>query len=93
MTLQIILIALFSYLGSIGSPWFFGTTGGFYTLGRPLVAAAIVGLILGDMTTALEVGILIQAMYIGVITPGAVMPFDVDYIKRLLKMAVKVQIV
>lgn len=80
---QIILIALIVYLGSIGTPWFFGTTGGFYTIGRPLVAAAIVGLILGDVETALAVGVIIQAMYIGVITPGAVMPFDVNYIGYL----------
>lgn len=80
---QIILIALFAYLGAIGAPWFLGTTGGFYTLGRPLIASAIVGLILGDLKTALEVGVLIQAMYIGVITPGAVMPFDVNYIGYL----------
>lgn len=80
---QIILISLIVYLGSIGTPWFFGTTGGFYTLGRPLIAAAIVGLILGDLETALAVGIIIQAMYIGVITPGAVMPFDVNYIGYL----------
>lgn len=80
---QILLIALFAYLGSIGTPWFFGTTGGFYTLGRPLISAAIVGIILGDIPTALAVGVLIQAMYIGVITPGSVMPFDVNYIGYL----------
>lgn len=80
MTFKLVIIALLSYLGAIGTPWFFGTTGGFYTLGRPLVASALVGLILGDVKTALEVGVLIQAMYIGVITPGSVMPFDVDYI-------------
>ncbi|KUO71154.1 MAG: PTS sugar transporter [Clostridia bacterium BRH_c25] len=83
MTFQLILIALLAYLGAIGAPWFFGTTGGFYTLGRPLIAAALVGLILGDVKLALEVGILIQAMYIGIITPGAVMPFDVNYIGYL----------
>src|SRR5690625_72870 len=80
---QIFLIALFAYLGSIGTPWVLGTTGGFYTLGRPLIAATIVGLILGDLQTGLAVGVLIQAMYIGVITPGAVMPFDVNYIGYL----------
>ncbi len=77
--LQIILIALFAYLGSIGSPWIVGLTGGWYTLGRPLVASMIVGLILGDIPTALAIGITLQAMYIGVITPGAVLPFDVNY--------------
>ncbi len=83
MTLKLILIALLAYLGAIGTPWFFGTTGGFYTLGRPLIASALVGLILGNMPVALEVGVIIQAMYIGIITPGAVMPFDVDYIGYL----------
>ncbi|MCG0276652.1 MAG: PTS sugar transporter subunit IIC [Thermosediminibacteraceae bacterium] len=83
MIIKITIIALLAYLGAIGAPWILGTTGGFYTLGRPLVAAALVGLILGDMQTALEVGMLIQAMYIGIITPGAVMPFDVDYIGYL----------
>lgn len=80
MVVKIILIALLAYLGAIGTPWFFGTTGGFYTLGRPLIASALVGIILGNVPLALEVGVLIQAMYIGIITPGAVMPFDVDYI-------------
>lgn len=83
MIFKIVLIALLSYLGAIGTPWFFGTTGGFYTLGRPLIASALVGLILGNLPLALEVGVLIQSMYIGVITPGAVMPFDVDYIGYL----------
>lgn len=83
MIFKLTLIALFSYLGAIGAPFILGTTGGFYTLGRPLVASAIVGLILGDMQTALEVGVMIQAMYIGIITPGAIMPFDVDYIGYL----------
>ena len=39
---QVILIALFIYLGSIGS--IVGNTIGWYTLGRPLVAAFVVGL-------------------------------------------------
>ncbi|MTI54293.1 PTS mannose/fructose/sorbose/N-acetylgalactosamine transporter subunit IIC [Geosporobacter ferrireducens] len=83
MTIQLVFIALLTYLGAIGAPWFFGTTGGFYTLGRPLIASALVGIILGDVKLALEVGVLIQAMYIGIITPGAVMPFDVNYIGYL----------
>ncbi|NNG66860.1 PTS mannose/fructose/sorbose/N-acetylgalactosamine transporter subunit IIC [Caldanaerobacter subterraneus] len=83
MIIKLVIIALLAYLGAIGAPWFFGTTGGFYTLGRPLIASALVGIILGDIPKALEVGVLIQAMYIGIITPGAVMPFDVDYIGYL----------
>ncbi|MEM1485823.1 PTS sugar transporter subunit IIC [Oscillospiraceae bacterium PP1C4] len=76
---QALIIALFVYLGSIGTPWLCGNTGGWYTLGRPLIASMIVGIVMGDMTTALTVGVALQAMYIGVITPGAVLPFDVAY--------------
>ena len=45
--LQIILIAVFIYLGSIGSV--VGNTIGWYTLGRPLIASFVVGLILVDL--------------------------------------------
>ena len=58
-TLQIILIALFIYLGSIGS--IVGNTIGWYTLGRPLVAAFIVGLIMQDVQSAMIVGIALQS--------------------------------
>ncbi|WP_219843334.1 PTS system mannose/fructose/sorbose family transporter subunit IID [Enterococcus mundtii] len=80
MIIQIILISILAYMGSIGAPFFFGTTGGFYILGRPLVAAFLVGLITGDMETALKVGVIVQSMYIGIVTPGAVLPFDVSLV-------------
>lgn len=66
--IQIILIAIFVYLGSIGS--IVGNTIGWYTLGRPLVAALVVGVILGDIRTAMVVGIPLQIMYMGNVTPG-----------------------
>lgn len=76
-TLQIILIALFVYLGSIGS--IVGNTIGWYGLGRPLVASFIVGLIMGDMTTAMMVGIPLQIMYMGNVTPGGAVAWDLSY--------------
>lgn len=57
-TLQVILIALFIYLGAIGS--IVGNTLGWYCVGRPLIAAFVVGLIMGDMSTAMLVGIPLQ---------------------------------
>ena len=62
--LQMVLIALFVYLGSIGS--IVGNTIGWYTLGRPLPAALVVGLILGDVQTAMIVGLPLQVI-IGVV--------------------------
>lgn len=76
-TIQIILIALFIYLGSIGS--IVGNTIGWYNLGRPLVAAFIVGLIMGDVGTAMVVGIPLQIMYMGNVTPGGAVAWDLSY--------------
>ena len=70
--LQIFLVALFIYLGSIGS--IVGNTIGWYTLGRPLVASFIVGLVMGDLQTAMIVGIPLQIMYMGNVTPGGISP-------------------
>ncbi len=74
---QAILIALFVYLGSIGS--IVGNTLGWYNLGRPLVAAFVVGLILGNVPLALELGLLLQLAYLGSVTPGGAMAWDLSY--------------
>ena len=75
--IQIIAISLFVYLGSIGS--IVGNTIGWYTLGRPLVASFVVGVILGDLQTAMIVGIALQIMYMGNVTPGGAVAWDLSY--------------
>lgn len=75
--LQMVLISLFIYLGAIGS--IVGNTIGWYTLGRPLVASFVVGLILGDVQTAMVVGIPLQVMYLGNVTPGGAVAWDLSY--------------
>lgn len=75
--IQIILIALFIYLAAIGS--IVGNTIGWYALGRPLVAAFVVGIILGDVQTAMIVGIPLQIMYMGNVTPGGAVAWDLSY--------------
>ncbi len=75
--LQIILVSLFIYLGSIGS--IVGNTLGWYNLGRPLVASFVVGLIMGDVQTAMIVGIPLQIMYMGNVTPGGAVAWDLSY--------------
>ena len=74
---QNLLIALFIYLGSIGS--IIGNTLGWYTLGRPLIASLVVGLIMGDVQSALVVGIPLQIMYMGSVTPGGAVAWDLSY--------------
>ena len=76
-TAQIVLIGLFIYLGSIGS--IVGNTIGWYTLGRPLIASFVVGLIMGNVPAAMAVGIPLQIMYMGNVTPGGAVAWDLSY--------------
>jgi PTS system mannose-specific IID component len=73
---QALLVALLGYLSSIYSPWL--TLGGWYTLGRPLIAGFVIGIILGDIPTGILMGAAVQAVFIGLITPGGSMPGDVN---------------
>lgn len=77
--LQALLIGLFAYLGSKRTPWFFGVAGGWNMIGRPLVAGLIVGIILGDVRGGVIAGAMVQALFIGQITPGGAMPADVNW--------------
>lgn len=79
MTLwQAALIALFAYLGRKQTPWLCCVTGGWWGVGRPLVAGLICGIILGDVTNGVLCGLAVQAIYIGQITPGGALPSDVN---------------
>jgi mannose/fructose/N-acetylgalactosamine-specific phosphotransferase system component IIC len=75
---QALLIGLFAYLGRNQVPWLFGTTGGWYGIGRPLVAGLICGIILGDVKTGVLCGVAVQAIFIGQITPGGAVPSDLN---------------
>lgn len=75
--LQAVLIALFVYLASIGSV--IGNTLGWYNLGRPLVASLIVGIIMGNVPVALQMGILLQLAGMGSVTPGGAVAWDYSY--------------
>lgn len=89
-TVQVILIALFIYLGAIGS--IVGNTIGWYCLGRPLVASFVVGLIMGDVNTAMVVGIPLQIAYLANVTPGGAVSWDLSfatYIGTAMALALK----
>ncbi len=77
--LQAFLIGVFAYLGAKRTPWFFGVTGGWNMIGRPLVAGLIVGIILGDVSTGVIAGVMVQSLYLGMITPGGAMPSDLNW--------------
>ncbi|SHJ71433.1 PTS mannose/fructose/sorbose/N-acetylgalactosamine transporter subunit IIC [Propionispora hippei] len=73
--LQAALLGLFACLSSM--PGLGGTTFGNYTLGRPLVAGLVVGLILGDVQSGIIIGAAIQVIYIALVTPGGTVSADV----------------
>lgn len=77
--IQAILISALCYLGAFQAPWLY-YQGGWYTLSRPLVASLFVGLVLGDVKTAIMVGVAIQAVYIALITPGGTMAYDLNFV-------------
>lgn len=74
---QAILISLFVYLGAIGSV--VGNTLGWYNIGRPLVASFIVGLIMGEVEVAIQLGLLLQLANLGSVTPGGAVGWDLSY--------------
>ena len=53
-----------------------GTTVGNYTWNRPLVASMIVGIILGDVSGCILIGIPMQVMWIALVTPGGTVASD-----------------
>lgn len=78
---QAVLFGLFACLASM--PGLGGTTFGNYTLGRPLVAGLVVGLILGDVQAGIIVGAAIQVVYIALVTPGGTVSADVRAISYI----------
>lgn len=78
---QAALFGLFACLASM--PGMGGTTIGNYTLGRPLVAGLVVGIIMGDITSGIIVGAAIQVIYIALVTPGGTVSADVRAISYI----------
>lgn len=80
---QAAVLAIFCYLGALTTPWALGTSGGWYVITRPLVAGLVSGIVLGDVTYGVLIGIAVQAVYIGLITPGGAVPADLSFVSYL----------
>ncbi|MBC1492425.1 PTS sugar transporter subunit IIC [Listeria booriae] len=79
LLMQALLIGVFCYLGSVSSPWLLGVTGGYYVIGRPLVAGLIIGIILGDIQTGIIMGVAVQAAFIATISTGGTQNQEITY--------------
>lgn len=76
--LQAILLGLFGWLGHTHTPFFGGGLTGWYTLGRPLVSGLVIGIILGNIPVAITLAAAVQALYIGLVTPGGSISPDMN---------------
>ncbi|MBU7567294.1 PTS sugar transporter subunit IIC [Weissella hellenica] len=74
-----LLTGIFCYLGAIESPWMFGMTGGFYIVGRPLVAGLLVGLAFGDVRAGILYGLAVQAVFIANLSTGGATNSEITY--------------
>ncbi|MEA5026129.1 MAG: PTS sugar transporter subunit IIC [Erysipelotrichaceae bacterium] len=77
--IQAFLIGLFGYFGAKWSIPLWGDLGGWWTVGRPLVAGMIIGIILGDVKTGIILGCAINSLYLGSITVGGVAANDINF--------------
>lgn len=77
--LSALLVSIFCYLGAVETPWLFGVTGGFYILGRPLVAGLLVGLAFGDVTAGVLCGLAVQAVFIANLSTGGATNSEITY--------------
>ena len=76
---QAILIAFFGYCGARWAVPLWGDNGGWWTVGRPLVAGMIIGLILGDVSKGIIFGCAINSLYLGSISVGGVVANDINF--------------
>ena len=70
--MQALLCGILYYLAQ--STWLMGL--GFMILQRPLISGFVVGIILGDVSKGIEVGVKIQLIFMGFISAGGSIPSD-----------------
>ena len=71
--IQAVILGIFACLASM--PGMGGSAIGNYTLGRPLVAGLVCGIILGNVPAGIMVGAAMQVVYIALVTPGGTVLF------------------
>ncbi len=74
-----IMCGIFCYLGAIESCCLLGMTGGYYIVGRPLVAGLLCGLVFGDVTAGILCGVAVQAVFIANLSTGGATNSEITY--------------
>lgn len=73
------MCGVFCYLGAIESCCLFGMSGGYYIMGRPLVAGLLCGLVFGDVTAGVLCGVAVQAVFIANLSTGGATNSEITY--------------
>ena len=76
---QALIAGVFCYLGGVDCPWAFGVTGGYYILGRPLVAGLVLGCVFGDVTAGVLCGLAVQGVFIASMHTGGTSSSEITY--------------
>ncbi|GAA3012521.1 PTS mannose/fructose/sorbose/N-acetylgalactosamine transporter subunit IIC [Tetragenococcus solitarius] len=74
-----LLTGLFCYLGAIETPWLLGMSGGFYVVGRPLVAGLLTGIAFGDIRAGVLCGLAVQGVFIANLSTGGATNSEITY--------------
>lgn len=79
MFFQALLAGIFCYLGAVDAVPAFGVTGGYYILGRPLVAGLVLGIIFGDVQAGVLCGLAVQGVFIASMHTGGASSSEITY--------------
>jgi len=76
---QALIIGLLGYSAAKWAIPLWGDMGGWWTIGRPIVAGMLIGFVLNDVTTGIILGCAINSLYLGSITVGGVAANDINF--------------
>lgn len=79
LLIQALLVGVLCYLGAVETPWMYGVVGGYYILGRPLVAGFLIGLIFGDIKSGILCGLAVQGVFIATMHTGGTSNTEITY--------------
>lgn len=76
---QAFIVGVLCYLGAVESVWAYGVVGGYYILGRPLVAGFLIGLVFGDVQAGVLCGLAVQGVFIASMHTGGTSSSEITY--------------
>lgn len=76
---QAFIVGVLCYLGAVETVWAYGVVGGYYILGRPLVAGFLIGLVFGDVQAGVLCGLAVQGVFIASIHTGGTSSSEITY--------------